>query len=270
MPKKKFKLTQSDRERMWGEECPYSETHIKTQSRILGVSISRIFLVVEAQINPFTFEYVAKNLNSFPVDHPVHDLVKNATYEGGSYGYVVQSGQEEFIDQESLKLVNEYLQRLTAVVIEMHEFVIAQCGLKRVDNNVNSANLTKGDVEEKDKEFDILEKGLRVLFHSILPWKTKYISDREIETILTNLQTFAKKKTAEIVDLEYAIEYLRVTFSVPVGVDAVKIIEDFVELANKLQPPKNSLAGSGYFKKPLLKATERLSSREISAFLKDL
>lgn len=264
------KLTQFDKKRMWGEEGPYSETHIKTQSRILGVSVSRVFLVVEAQINPFTFEYVEKNLDLFPVDHPVHDLVKNASYEGENYGYVVQSGQEEFIDQQSLRLVHNYLEKLTDVVIDLHEFVIAEFGLKRVDNHANSnARATKG-VEETDKDFDILDKSLGVLFHSILPWKTKYISDKEIKTILTNLQTFSKEKSFDIVDLEYAIEYLRITFSVPAGVDAVKIIEEFVELANKLQPPKHSLAISGYFKKPLLKATERLSSEEISSFLKKL
>jgi hypothetical protein len=273
MKNKKLKLTQSDKKRMWGEECPYSETHIKTQSRILGAYVSRIFLVVEAHINPFTFEYVAKNLDYFPANHPVRELIKNALYEGGDYGYVVQAGQEEFVDQRSLKLAHEYLKTLTSIVIEMHEFVIARYGLKRVVNQVYSRDIVSESSKKKrvGKDFDILEENSGVLYHSILPWNGKDVSDEEIEKILSTFCDFAKKKSMNIVDLEYAIEYLRITFAMPADiVEAEKNMLEFIDIINKSLISKNNADRHNYFRKPLLKATERPSFREISAFLKSL
>ncbi len=267
----KQKLTQRDRDRMWGEECPYSETHIKTQSRILGVSISRIFLVVEAHINPFTFEYIAKHLDFFPANHPFRNLIKNASYEGGSYGYVVQAGQEEFIDQRALKLVHAYLETLTSIVIQMHEFVIAQYGLKRVDNHVHSRDFIPNNVNrgKMPEEFDILTENAGVLYHSILPWQGRDISDKEIDRILSTFVAFAKKKSMKVVDMEYAIEYLRISFAMPADImEAERNILEFIEIINKSSATKDSKSISMYLGKPMLKATERPSFQEIMSFLR--
>lgn len=275
MKNKKLKLTQYDKDRLWGEEGPYSETHIKTQSRILGVSVSRIFLVVEAHINPFTFEYVEKNLDFFPTNHPVHNLIKNASYEGGSYGYVVIAGEEEFIDQRSLKLVHGYLDTLTSIVIEMHEFVIARCGLKRVDNHARQNGFTPNSGNRKiNEDFDILEENAGVLYHSILPWNGRDISDKEIDMILLTLRTFSKKRSMSIADLEYAIDYLRITFAIRADIrEAEKNMMEFIDMINLINKSKISKKNNDtsiYFRRPLLKATERPSFQEITAFLRSL
>ena len=265
------RLTQSDRDRMWGEEGPYSETNIKTQSRILGVSVSRVFLVAEAYINPFTFEYVAKNLKSFPADHPVHNLIKNASYEGGSYGYVVQAGQEEFIDQRALRLVHGYMETLTSIVIEMHEFVIAGYGLKRVDNHARSRAAMADNKVKKSEDFDILKENVGVLYHSILPWKNKNISDDEIEMVLSSLSTFTKGKNINVADLEYAVDYLRITFAMPADIiEAEKHILEFIDIINNSLVSKKYANMSGFFRRPLLKATERPSFQEIETHLKSI
>ena len=41
---------------MWGEDGPYSQVRLCEEARILDDCVSRVFLVVEAEINPFTFE----------------------------------------------------------------------------------------------------------------------------------------------------------------------------------------------------------------------
>lgn len=51
------KLTKTDYKKMWGDDGPYSQVRLCEETRILDDSVSRVFLVVEAEINPFTFEW---------------------------------------------------------------------------------------------------------------------------------------------------------------------------------------------------------------------
>src|SRR3989338_9950416 len=86
------KLTQKDHEKMWGEDGPYSQVRLCEETRILDDSVSRIFLVVEAEINPFTFEYVRNCREHFADDEPVLQLLDHAEYRG-KFGYVVSAGE---------------------------------------------------------------------------------------------------------------------------------------------------------------------------------
>ena len=81
------KLTQKDYKRMWGEDGPYSQVRLCEETRILDDSISRVFLVVEAEINPFTFEYVQKHRTRFADDEAVMQLLNHAENRG-KFGYV--------------------------------------------------------------------------------------------------------------------------------------------------------------------------------------
>jgi len=56
-----MKLTKKQKDMLWGETGPYSQANLTKQVRILDDEISRVFLVVEVEINPTTFEIVEKH-----------------------------------------------------------------------------------------------------------------------------------------------------------------------------------------------------------------
>src|SRR3990167_7497630 len=91
------KLTPKDFERMWGEDGPYSQVRLSEEIRILDDSVSRVFLVVEAEINPFTFEYVRQHRQKFAHDQAILTLLDHAEYRG-QFGYVVGAGEVELSD----------------------------------------------------------------------------------------------------------------------------------------------------------------------------
>ena len=103
MKNKIKKLSQKDRYSLWGEDGPYSEVNLIEQTRILDNGISRVFLVVEAKINPFTFEYILSSRSRIENDLEIQDLLDHAEYRGPMEGYVVSGGQEELIDKRSFK-----------------------------------------------------------------------------------------------------------------------------------------------------------------------
>ncbi|MBI2634831.1 hypothetical protein HYW82_04155 [Candidatus Peregrinibacteria bacterium] len=57
-----MKLTQKQRDQLWGEHGPYSEAKLITETRILDDQVSRVFVVVEVAINPLTYEIIGKNI----------------------------------------------------------------------------------------------------------------------------------------------------------------------------------------------------------------
>ena len=56
-----MKLTPKQIDGLWGETGPYSQANLIIQTRILDDRISRVFLVVEADINPLTYELIKKH-----------------------------------------------------------------------------------------------------------------------------------------------------------------------------------------------------------------
>jgi hypothetical protein len=125
------KLTQKDFKDMWGDEGPYSEVRLCEETRILDERISRIFLVVEANINPFTFEYVEEHREKFKDDKPVLQLLDHAVYVEDNYGYLVSAGQMEMIDMESHVFARQQAEMTIATLIRMHEFVMEEHGLDK-------------------------------------------------------------------------------------------------------------------------------------------
>ncbi len=130
---KKLYLTKKNRDDMWGEDGPYSEVNLSEQTRILDNAISRIFLVIEAKINPFTFEFILKHRKKFSDDEAIQQLLDHAEFRGID-GYVVSGGQEELIDKKSFELAFKYRAIVVENVLKMHDFVIRTFRLKSYEN----------------------------------------------------------------------------------------------------------------------------------------
>lgn len=127
--KKPKKLTRGDYDRMWGEGGPYSQVNLKEQTRILDGSVSRVFLVVEAEINPFTFEYVKKNRYRFLNDEPILQLLDHAEYRDEVFGYVVSAGEVKLDGEESIQFARTQADATIQTLIRMHTFVMDAFGL---------------------------------------------------------------------------------------------------------------------------------------------
>lgn len=125
------KLTPRDYERMWGEVGPYSQVRLCEETRILDDRVSRVFLVVEASINPFTFEYIQKRRSQFLGDEPVLQLLDYAEYRDQQFGYVVSAGEVELEGEESKGFARKQADMTIQTLIRMHEFVMDKCGLGR-------------------------------------------------------------------------------------------------------------------------------------------
>ncbi|MCI0542364.1 hypothetical protein L0Y69_01225 [bacterium] len=136
----KKKLTPKDHERMWGEDGPYSQVRLCEETRILDDSVSRVFLVVEAEINPFTFEYIQKHRKQFAQDEPVLQLLDHAEYRE-KFGYVVSAGEVEMEDEDSVRFARKQADMTIQTLTRMHAFVMDEYGLRQDDKY--------GIVEEK-------------------------------------------------------------------------------------------------------------------------
>ncbi len=104
-------LTRKQRDKLWGEEGPYSEAWLVTETRILDASVSRIFVSVEVHINPFTYEIIKKNREVFKDDLMIQELLDHSEFRGQSFGYVSCAFQAEYRNEnvmEEAKIHLEY------------------------------------------------------------------------------------------------------------------------------------------------------------------
>ncbi len=127
---KKLRLTKRNKEDLWGDDGPYSEINLSEQTRVLDGTISRVFYVVEAKINPFTFEFVLKHREEFSGDEAIQQLLDHAEFRGPFDGYVVSAGEEETTNEKSFDLARAYRSMAVENVIKMHNFVIRSFGLQ--------------------------------------------------------------------------------------------------------------------------------------------
>ena len=109
--------------------------NLKIETRILDDSVSRIFVIVESEINPFTFELVKKNKSKFKGDKIIlKSLLDNASYEGESYGYVSCMYQAELIaekgnltgNNKAFEIANKILEAVQETIIKMHQFAMEE------------------------------------------------------------------------------------------------------------------------------------------------
>lgn len=120
-----MKLTQKQIDKMWGETGPYSQANLTIQTRILDDKVSRVFLVVEADINPLTYEFVKKHRAQFADDPKILQLLDHAEYRGQEFGYVVSAFEAEYKNGSIMREAQERLKYVIETLIKMHKFVIS-------------------------------------------------------------------------------------------------------------------------------------------------
>ena len=119
-----MKLTPKQINKLWGETGPYSQANLTVQTRILDDKISRTFLVVEADINPLTYELVKKHRAQFTDDPKILQLLDHAEYRGREFGYVTSAFEAEYKNESVMREAQERLKYTIETLIKMHEFVM--------------------------------------------------------------------------------------------------------------------------------------------------
>lgn len=119
-----MKLTKKQQEELWGETGPYSQVNLKIETRILDDKISRVFLIVETEINPFTFKVIEQNKKQFKDDPEIMGILEYSEDKGQHYGYVANSFCQEFRDESVMELAQERLRDTNEAVIKIHKFVM--------------------------------------------------------------------------------------------------------------------------------------------------
>lgn len=120
-------LTAKQIAELWGEDGPYSEARYLIEHRILDDSVSRIFLRVEVNINPFTYKIVKKNRKEFVDDEMVQKILDNSRYLGFKNGYIAVSFEAKFMVDDDAVVVKEarvILEETKRAVIRMHKYVM--------------------------------------------------------------------------------------------------------------------------------------------------
>ncbi len=124
---KNKKLTDKQKDLLWsgGGKGPYSQANLKRQVRILDDSVSRVFIVVETEINPTTFEIVKENKNNdeFKNDMMIQQILDNAEYRGPQFGYIATAFEEEYINDEVAARAEYALKYVQECIIKMHKYV---------------------------------------------------------------------------------------------------------------------------------------------------
>ncbi len=128
-----MKLNKKSSDKLWGETGPYSQVNLIMQERILDDKVSRVFAIVEVEINPLTFEIIKQNRKAdiFKNDIKIQQLLDTAEYRGIAFGYVSSAYEKQLTGPEIMKEAEKSLDYTRKTVIKMHKFVM---DLLDVDN----------------------------------------------------------------------------------------------------------------------------------------
>lgn len=139
------KITEQQSDELWGETGPYSQAQLIIEERILDDSVSRVFVIVSFNINPFTFKYIKKHRKQFSNHDFIQALLNGADYQGEKHGYCCYCFQSEYVDEEVVKKAKKVLKMTREAIILMHKFVMQKLGLKvekqSANNIINFKNL---------------------------------------------------------------------------------------------------------------------------------
>lgn len=272
------KLKPSDYEKMWGESGPYSQVRLCEETRILDDSISRIFVVVEAEINPFTFEYVQKARDRFIGDEAVIALLDHAEYRG-KFGYVVSAGEVELKDEGARQFAKRQADMAIETLIRMHRFVMDEFALGNkkgfgiMEDELSSEerfvwNETTGMVEAEDGLWD--GKTLigapaggednKMRLFIVLLFKKNFVFKSERASIFAKtLKKIARDFNVRVEDCGVFSEYLLITALLPFGVTPADFIESILADAET--------KGVVFRKDYIVTNTKKPTPEEIIAFL---
>lgn len=258
MPKKK--ISKKDIKNLWGGEGPYSEVNFIEQNRILDDGVSRIFLFVEAKINPFTFEYILKNRSKYLNDNRLQVFLDNAEYRGPYEGYVNTSPEEEFVDKDSFELVRVYKTEAINLILKMHNIVLNDFGLLEEKEKEEEVRFiwdeTNGRVISTNDNIDTFNK-----FYAIFALNKR--TDLKKNEIILSSKIFklkAKKFSVDIVNAESNTGYMMLTLSVATNEAPTEFIEESIKESNA----KNKIFRKEYF----LTNFEKPNGKAILDFLK--
>ena len=278
------KLTPKDYAQMWGEDGPYSQVRLCEESRILDDSVSRVFLVVEAEINPFTFEYIQKHRQQFADDEQVLQLLDHAEYRG-KFGYVVSAGEVELQDEESRRFARKQADMTIKTLIRMHSFIMDEHSL-RVDARygVVEDKISPGDRfvwDEKTGKAEQVGGGLwgsktligspagiqnnKMRFFFALAFKKSFDFKKESAALFAKtLNTISAKFKVEVEGAESFQEYILITALLPFDIAPANFIEGALDSCNRAA--NKPIFQKDYFVTNIKKPTPE----QIATFLKQL
>lgn len=120
---RKLTLTREQGEGFWDSRGPYSESYLTIETRILDEEAWRVWVKVEALINPFTFEFVNKQISDFVDDHRIYTILIWAEYCKKQKGYLSNVWSAPLKDG-NLEPALKIFQETQDALIRMHKFVI--------------------------------------------------------------------------------------------------------------------------------------------------
>lgn len=139
-----MKLSKALKDKLWGETGPYSQAKLIIETRILDDRVSRVFAVVECEINPLTYEIIKQNRDHFKKDKKIQQLLNYSEYRGQEFGYVSMAFQEELVNDQVWKRARLHLDYTKETIIKMHRFVMELLELKSNSREV----LSRSNLEE--------------------------------------------------------------------------------------------------------------------------
>ena len=282
--KTKRKLTPHDYDRMWGEDGPYSQVRLCEETRILDDSVSRVFLVVEAEINPFTFEYVRKNRGRFAGDEPVLQLLDHAEYRG-KFGYVVSAGETELRDEASEEFARRQADMTIHTLIRMHAFVMNEFSLGQdgkygvVEDEVSSDrrfvwNQKTGRVEPAEGEVWGREtligspagmQNNKIRFFIVFAFvKNPDLTKSSVMALIKTLKEVSARFHVEIEEAENFQEHMLITSLIPFDRAPATFIETVLDECNA------AITRPLFQKDYLITNIKRPTPDQIISFLKQL
>jgi len=150
-----MKLSQRQLDKLWGEDGPYSQANLIVQTRILDDKVSRVFVEVEVEINPLTYEIIKQNIKQFENDPMISQLIDHAENRGQEFGYVSCAFSRQYYDESVMKEAKKALEYSKKTIIKMHKFVMDLLDIGRDENDAY------GKIMRKETEIKIAKKNLK-------------------------------------------------------------------------------------------------------------
>ncbi len=119
-----MKLSNKQREQLWGDDGPYSEVNLVFENRILDNTEARNFYYIKVVINPLTFEIVEKDLDNFQDDKWVMDIYETHEEREDGNGYEAYPFRIQYIEDSDYKKAKEALLESKKAIIRMHNYVM--------------------------------------------------------------------------------------------------------------------------------------------------
>ena len=243
--KKQKKLTQTDYQKMWGEDGPYSQVRLCEETRILDDGVSRVFLVVEAEINPFTFEYIQKNWKQFLDDEAVLQLLNHAENRD-KFGYVVSAGEIELQDEKSRQFARKQADMAIQTLIRMHKYVIDAFDINKRSEFGVITDKKKLIWNEKTDEVEMIDQRLwdsetligspvgaknnKMRFFIILAFAKNFDFKNKSTTILAKtLKVISARLKIEFEDMRVFHDYVLIKSLVPFDITPAQFIESILD-----------------------------------------